>query len=175
MHETPDHIVGFVHARDVLLAYYTGSTSQLIKNIAHPIITITRQMKIDDVMQEFQKKQLHLGVVVDEFGGTEGIVTLEDVIEELVGEIIDEHDLDEAVIKRIDKNTIIVLGDTSVYDINDFLNCYIPAKKNINIAEAILNEYKKLPRKGTKITIGNTTATILSVKNRRIDKIQIKK
>lgn len=175
MHETQDTIIGFVHARDILLAYHKENENLSIKKITRPILTFPKQMNIDDIMREFQKKQIHLGVVVDEFGGTEGIVTLEDVIEELVGEIIDEHDIDKSLIKRIDKNTIIVMGDTSVYDINDFLNCLIPTEKNVNIAEAILNKYKKLPRKGTEIKLGNTIATIVSVKNRRIEKIQIKK
>ncbi|MBI2436954.1 MAG: HlyC/CorC family transporter [Candidatus Magasanikbacteria bacterium] len=95
IHDTPDTIVGFVHSRDALLAHHNDKENQPIKQIIRPIVAIPRQMKIDDCMREFQKQKIHVGVVVDEYGGTEGIVTLEDVIEELVGEITDEYDVDK--------------------------------------------------------------------------------
>lgn len=88
-----DHVIGFVHSRDVLLRLHQGESKKPVSSIMHPIVAVPKQMPLDDLMLEFQKKQTHMAVVLDEFGGTEGIATLEDVLEELVGEITDEHDV----------------------------------------------------------------------------------
>ena len=171
----PDHVVGFVHSRDVLLAHHKNKEKQLIKKIMHPMLVVPKQMPIDDVMREFQKRNTHIAVVVDEFGGTEGLVTFEDVIEELVGEITDEHDVDEDMIHRVDENTIIVAGDESLRDINDFFNCNIPGHKLDTIAEVMLDQLKKLPRKGQKVEFDTVTATVIEVKKKRIQRVEIKR
>ncbi|MBU0661338.1 hemolysin family protein [Patescibacteria group bacterium] len=173
--ETPDIVVGFVHARDVLLAFHKDQETAVVKAIARPIITIPGQMPIDDVMREFQKHRTHMGIVVDEFGGTEGIITFKDVIEELVGEITDEHQIDEELIKRIDKNTILVAGDTDIRDINDFLNVHIPGDALDTIAEIILDTLQKFPRKGAKIPLGDVVCTVEEIRKRRINRVNIRK
>jgi CBS domain containing-hemolysin-like protein len=175
IHETPDTIIGFVHSRDVLLAHHRDNENQSIKQIVRPIVTIPRQMKIDDCLREFQKQKIHVGVVVDEYGGTEGIVTLEDVIEELVGEITDEYDIDESSIDRIDKKTIVATGGTTLRDIDLILNAGIEGDKNDTIAETILDTLGNLPKKGQKIDFGTATCTILEVKRRRIESVKIQK
>ncbi|PIR04486.1 MAG: hemolysin [Candidatus Magasanikbacteria bacterium CG11_big_fil_rev_8_21_14_0_20_39_34] len=172
---TPDNVIGFVHSRDVLLAYHTDKEENSIKEILLNIVNVPRQMRIDDIMREFQKRQTHIAIVVDEYGGTEGIVTFEDVIEELVGEIADEHDINENLIQRIDKNTIVVAGDTIIRDINDFFHSEIRGNELDAIAERILDTLERLPKKNDKLTLGDTQCKILSIKKRRIDKVEIKK
>lgn len=173
MKDTPDDIVGFVHARNVLLAH--SDRKKTLKSVLSPLLTIPRQMKIDDVMKEFQKRKIHMAVVVDEFGGTEGIVTFEDVIEELVGEITDEHDIDKDMIQRVDKHTIIVAGDATVRDVNDFLVCNIPGKPLDTIAEVMLDDMEKLPRKGQEITLGLVTCKVLEINKRSIALVEVRK
>ena len=146
-----------------------------LKSVAHPILRVPKQLAIDDLLKEFQKAQVHLAVVLDEYGGTLGVVTLEDVLEELVGEIVDEHDVEDNVMKRVDKNTLIVAGDENVRDINKFLNCIIPGDPYDTIAEIILDKTGKIPRKNFAVELGNTTATILLVKKRVIMKVKIEK
>ncbi len=172
--DTPDNVTSFVHARDVLVSFLEKKKSSL-KNISHPILRVPKQLAIDDLLKEFQKAQVHLAVVLDEYGGTLGVVTLEDVLEELVGEITDEHDIEDNVMKRVDKHTIIVAGDENIRDINRFLNCNIPGDPYDTIAEIILDKTGKVPRKNTEVTLGNTTCTILLVKNRVISKVQVEK
>ena len=173
--DTQDNVLGFIHARDALIAHYSDTEDNPILGIMRPIISIAGQMPIDDVMKEFQKKQTHMGVVVDEFGGTEGIVTFEDVIEELVGEITDEHDISKNMIQRVTKEKIMVSGDTSLRDINDFFNTEIPGDDLDTIAEVLLDELQKLPRKGQKVTLGEVQCTVCEVKKRRIQRVEMVK
>jgi putative hemolysin len=90
--KTIDNIIGFVHSRDVLIAVQDERHNSLIKNIVHPIIRTGKNEKLDDLLKEFQRENIHMAVVAGEKGKTLGVVTLEDVLEELVGEITDEHD-----------------------------------------------------------------------------------
>jgi len=173
--EHSDNVVGFVHSRDVLLAYIEEKEEKNITDIIHPILRVPKQMPIDDLLREFQKAQVHIAVVMDEYGGTLGVVTLEDVIEELVGEISDEHDVEDNVIKRIDKKTILVAGDENIRDINDFLNCNIPGDPFDTIAEVVLDKLGKVPRKNMTVDLGNTVCTIVGVKSRTIVKVKIQK
>lgn len=172
--ETPDEVVGFIHSRDVLLESLSKSKKKnTLKKCMRPILTIPKQMRIDAVLKEFQKRQVHIAVVLDEYGGTEGIVTLEDVIEELVGEITDEHDVEDNIMKRIDKNTAIASGDEQIRDINDFLNCNIPGDPLDTIAEVILDHHQKIPRKGTELEIGNTKCKVIELEKKTITKVQV--
>ncbi|PIR76850.1 MAG: hypothetical protein COU30_05680, partial [Candidatus Magasanikbacteria bacterium CG10_big_fil_rev_8_21_14_0_10_38_6] len=175
MANTPDTIIGYVHSRDVLLAYHTDKEEESIENIMHTIFAVPRQMRIDDLMVEFQKRKTHIAIVVDEFGGTEGVVTFEDIIEELVGEIADEHDIGESVIKRIDKDSILVAGDTTIREINDFFNVVIPGNELDTIAEVLLDDLQKIPRKGQQVTLGKCVCTVVETKKRRIQRVQIDK
>jgi len=175
MRETPDTIIGFVHARDIMIAYKKDTEDKSIKKILHPIFSIPAQMKLDELLREFQKRQTHMAIVVDEFGGTEGIVTLEDVLEELVGEITDEHDIEDNLIKRIDKYTILVAGDENIRDINDFLNCRVPGNPLDTIAEVMLDQLQKMPRKNMSVELGNTVCKIMEVKQKRINRVEVTK
>ncbi|PIR74530.1 MAG: hypothetical protein COU35_02075 [Candidatus Magasanikbacteria bacterium CG10_big_fil_rev_8_21_14_0_10_47_10] len=175
MQESIDHIIGFVHSRDVLMALHEDKENQSVGTIVHPIVVVPRQMPIDDVMKEFQKRKTHIAVVVDEFGGTEGVVTFEDVIEELVGEITDEHDVEESMIHRVDPLTIIASGDTTIRDINDFFNCELPGQPLDTLAELMLDHLQKLPRVGQTAVFGIVTAKVIEVKKKRIQRVELKK
>lgn len=174
--KSPDVIIGFVHARDLLTYYEEKNTQKIsIEKIIRPILSVPKQMPISELLKEFQKKQTQIAHVLDEYGGTEGIVTLEDVLEELVGEITDEHDVADNIIKRIDKNTVIVAGDEELRDINEFLNCAIPGNPLDTIAEVLLDTLKKIPRKHTEVMLGRVSCKILEVKHKRIEKVMVKK
>jgi len=175
IHGSSDEIMGLVHSRDVLLAFNKDKEAVSIKKIIRPILKVPKQMKIDDLMHDFQKKKTHMAVVLDEYGGTEGIVTLEDVIEELVGEIVDEYDVEDNVIKRVNKDTIIVSGDTDLRDINEFLNVNIPGDPFDTIAEVILDKIKKIPRKNVMAEFDYIKCTITEVKNKTITRVKIVK
>ena len=92
-----------------------------LRDIAHPALFIPHTKSADDLMKQFQLDKRHMAIVVNEFGGVMGLVTLEDLLEEVVGEIVDETDITEELIKRIGKNQILVHGRTEVRKVNDFL------------------------------------------------------
>lgn len=172
--KTPDDILGFIHTRDLFLSESNEGKSNL-KKIIRPILQVPRQLPIDELLKEFQKKQTHMAVVMDEHGGTEGIATLEDVLEELVGEIADEHDVEEDLIKRIDKQTILVSGNETVREINDFFNVNIGGDPLDTIAERIIETSQKVPRKGIKVAFDDVTCVIESTKKKVIQTVIIKK
>jgi len=171
--QSPDRVIGFVHSRDVLLAYHTDAEHTPIKKIIRPIVVVPKQMRIDDIMREFQKTRTHMAIVVDEYGGTEGIVTFEDIIEELLGDIEDESDIDNTRISRIDTKTILVAGDTDIRDINRALKSSLPGDDFDTIAEVLLDAFHKLPQKGDQATLGNAECTVEEVKKRRIQKVKV--
>lgn len=172
--ETPDNILGFIHSRDLFMAA-TEKEKTSLQKITRPILHVPRQLPIDELLKEFQKKQTHMAVVMDEYGGTEGIVTLEDVLEELVGEIADEHDVEEELIKRIDKYTILVSGDETIREINEFLNVKIKGDPLDTIAERINEETQKVPRRGVTVKFDDVTCTIDSTRKKVIQTVVIKK
>lgn len=172
--EVPDDITGFVHSRDVLLAAKDPKKKK-VTDITRPILHVPRQLPIDELLKEFQKAQTHMAVVMDEHGGTEGVATLEDVIEELVGEIADEHDVQEELIKRVDKETILVSGEVVIRDINDFFNVTIPGDPLNTVAELINETTQKVPRRGMTIRFDHIVMTIDSTRKKVIQTVTIKK
>ncbi|MFA7050211.1 MAG: hemolysin family protein [Patescibacteria group bacterium] len=173
--ETVDKVLGFVHAQDVLLAFRQNKEDEPVKPLIRPIIFVPKQMLINNVLKEFQKRKIHIAVVMDEYGGTEGIITLEDIIEELVGEIVDEHDIDNNFIKRIGKNEIIVSGAVECRDINRFLNITLSEDDLETVADFILETIKKIPTEGTTIEKDSFVCVVEKLENKVIKQVRITK
>jgi len=175
INETIDKVLGFVHAQDVLLSFRQGKEKEDVKPLIRPIIFVPKQMLINSILKEFQKRKIHIAVVMDEYGGTEGIITLEDIIEELVGEIVDEHDIDDNFIKRIGKNEIIVSGAVECRDINRFLNITLSEDDLETVADFVLETIKKIPTEGTTIEKNNFSCIVERVENKVIKQVRITK
>jgi len=173
--ETIDNVLGFVHAQDVLLSFRQGKEKESAQSLIRPIIFVPKQMLINNVLKEFQKRKIHIAVVMDEYGGTEGIITLEDIIEELVGEIVDEHDIDDNFIKRIGKNEIVVSGAVECRDINRFLNITLSEDDLETVADFVLENIKKIPTEGITIEKNNFTCVVEKVENKVIKQVRITK
>jgi putative hemolysin len=169
----PDKIEGFIHAQDVLLAFREGKEKEKVSSLIRPIVFVPRQMIISNILKEFQKRKTHIAVVLDEYGGTDGVITLEDIIEELVGEIVDEHDIDEYSIKRIGKTEIIVAGAAEVRDVNRFFNINFSDDELDTVADIILRNIKKIPKQGMKVDIKGYQCIIEKVENKIIKLVRI--
>ena len=174
--ENIDHIIGVLYAKD-LLAHLNKKSFNWQKLLREPFF-VPENKKLDDLLGDFRAKKNHLAIVVDEYGGTSGLVTLEDVIEEIVGDINDEFDDDDLAYSKIDDKNYIFEGKTSIKDfcriLDDEDETIFEEEKGESetLAGFILEISGKFPKKGEKITFKNYTFTIEAVDKKRI--IQVK-
>jgi CBS domain containing-hemolysin-like protein len=159
---------------DALISLTKKDTEATLKKIAREAIFIPESMFADELMREFQSKHIHMAVVVNEYGEVVGIATLEDIIEELVGEIVDETDVSERPIKEIDKRTISVSGVTEVQYINNFFDVSLD-EKYVTINGLIQDKLNRIPKKGEKLKLENVTLEIKDADKTKVKKVIITK
>jgi len=177
-----DHIIGVLHYKDALgLAVKSmtdpGASKLLetpIKSLLKPVLYAPETKKISQLLQEFRIKQIHLAIVVDEYGGTEGIVTIEDILEELVGEIADEYDIGEEHLFMPTPGGWIVDARMNILDIEEELNIKIPPSPEYDtIGGYIFHQAGTIPSKGWRMDHDDFELEILSSDERSIDKVKI--
>lgn len=166
-----DHIVGLIHHRDFEAARERNLKS--LRTILKPVTTVSPDTKISKLLRILQKNKTHLAVVVDEFGGTEGIVTLEDILEELVGEIWDEHDEVSVDIEKVSDNEYIVDGSASIEDFFEYFNIFEEEQEVTTVNGWIMLQTDKIPEKGDRFSYKNLDVQVLSTEGKRADKIRI--
>jgi len=170
--KSTDHLTGYVHIIDLLNA---EKTTQL-KKIANKIMFASSEKIIQELFLEMQKRRSHIVAIVDEFGGTAGIVTMEDILEELVGEIYDEQDGKNNNIKKIGKNTYIVKGDTEVTEINDKIKTSFKISENYStIGGYLQKKFKNIPEEGEVYETTKFKLEVIKVSDKKIEKIKISK
>ncbi len=173
-----EDIVGVVYLKDILPYLKRGETQVRMREIMRRIAHVPAVKKIGTLFHYFKNKKEHIAVVVNEFGNTLGIVTMEDVLEELVGEIQDEYDDEsENNIKVVDKYTIIAPGSINIDDVNEMLAIKIDDKEGTyqTIAGYIFYQSGKIPKTGTVLNIGPVTITIIDATHKKINKVKIEK
>lgn len=175
--ETLDNVIGVLFIKD-LIAHLDKDNSFNWQSLLRPAFFVPESKKIDDLMKEFQSKKIHLAIVVDEYGGTNGIVTLEDVIEEVIGEINDEFDVEELVYSKLDDSNYVFEAKIPLNDLYRVLNIdgqVFEDKKGESdtLAGFILELCGKIPLKNEKISFDNYVFTVESVDKRRIKRIKL--
>jgi CBS domain containing-hemolysin-like protein len=177
--DTPDTITGILYIKD-LLPHLSEDDSFNWESLVRPPFFIPENKPINDLMQEFQEKKIHMAVVVDEYGGTSGIITLEDIIEEIVGEINDEFDVEAEnnFFSRIDDQNYIFEGKTTINDMCRVLGIddriFDEAKgESESLAGLILELAGKMPAVNETFTFGEFTFHIDAVDKRRIKKVKV--
>ncbi len=146
--ETIDAITGTLYIRDAYQALISGLRDVPLRDLAREPLIVPGSISVTTLLREFQTRRIHLAVVMDEYGGTDGIVTLEDVLEELVGEIVDEKDVAPDLITRVSKNEIIALGDADLREINHFFNTAFPQLEHRSLNGYLLEELGRVPESG---------------------------
>jgi putative hemolysin len=170
-----DNIVGVLMIRDLLPYFAKNKLNITLRTASSKPFFVPEHKVINQLFKDFQAKHRHMAIVVDEYGGTAGVVTLEDLIEEIVGEIADEHDLERDLIMRIDTKTIRVNAHTEVKEINHFFNTTIPGKKTDSIGAFLLKRFKRIPRRGDKLKVGTVTIMIEKATKKKILRVIIRK
>jgi CBS domain containing-hemolysin-like protein len=169
---TLDNITGILYKTRALTELAKGQNEAKLKDIAYPPLFVPAGKTADDLMKQFQQEKRHMAAVVNEFGGVMGIVTLEDLLEEVVGEIMDETDITEELIKRLGKNHILVHGRTEVRKVNDFLKVDL-GNEAVTIAGLIQQELGRIPKVGEEVRIANCRILIHEAEPRSIRSVQI--
>lgn len=168
-----DNIVGVIYAKDVL-SLVSHRDLIILADIIRPAFYVPETKSISELLRDFQRKRQHLAVVVDEFGGTEGIITMEDILEEIVGEIQDEYDEEERFIERSENGGIVVMAKLNIAEFNAMSDFTIPESEDYDtIGGFVTGLFGRIPDVGDEITFNNLVITTLQVEDRRIVSVGI--
>ncbi len=174
--ETTDQIVGILNVRDLLKHLEKDDKMMNLESVSRKPIFVSQEQKTSKLLREMQGRQTHMAIVVDEFGGVEGCVTLEDLLEEIVGEIMDETDKIELNFKIVDKNTILANGDVEIDTINEILKSEIPRGTDYLTLSGLLHDkLKDIPKVGDTIQVDSVKMIVEEVANNQANRIKIEK
>ncbi|PKH05746.1 CNNM family magnesium/cobalt transport protein CorC [Moritella sp. Urea-trap-13] len=178
VNEDKDHIEGILLAKDLLKFVFAGESDSFeLSSILRPAVVVPESKRVDKLLKEFRSKRYHMAVVVDEFGGVSGLVTIEDILEEIVGDIEDEFDEDESAqedIRRINKSVFSVQALTPVDDFNDYFSSRFSDDEVDTIGGMIAHAFGHLPEQGEIITVDGYQFKVISADRRRIIQLQVK-
>ncbi|WP_224484101.1 gliding motility-associated protein GldE [Robertkochia aurantiaca] len=175
--ENMDHVTGVLYVKD-LLPYLDRKTLDWV-SLKRPPYFVPENKKLDDLLREFQEMKNHLAIVVDEYGGTSGLVTLEDIIEEIVGDISDEFDVEDLIFSKLDERNFVFEGKTALKDfyrvikLDDYSAFEENKGESETIAGFVLEIARNFPRKGEKIVFNNVTFVVEALDKKRIKQIKV--
>jgi CBS domain containing-hemolysin-like protein len=173
--ENIDHIVGIVYAKDVLRARHNGDPDVTLRAIAREPYFIPETKRVDELFTELRAQKTHIAVVVDEYGGTAGIVTTEDILEEIVGEIEDEYDTAEPTVERISDTEAILDARLSIDDLNDIFHAGVEDEDVDTVGGFVFNHLGKMPLPGDEVRVDGILIRVLNVQGNRIKKVRVEK
>ena len=166
-----DNVIGIVHIKDLFLQYVKSGPEITIRDAMHAPYFVPENKKLDSLLQQFKARKQHMAIVIDEHGGVSGLITLEDALEELVGEIRDETDREEPIIVEIGPGEWMVLGKADIEDVNDILPINIPDIKEYDTFSGyVLHNIGRIPKEKEKITIGKFDIMVEEKDGNRIRK-----
>ena len=169
--ERIDHVIGIVAALDIL---HRGATEETVKGLLRPAYYVPETKRIDDLLREMQRQRIQLAVVVDEYGGSEGIVTVEDIVEEIVGEIEDEHERQPSPLTSLPDGSYLVAGRMVIDELNETLEWDLPRKDYDTVGGLILSLLGRIPRPGETVILGRYELAVVDADERRILKVKVK-
>ncbi len=172
--ETIDHIVGIIYTKD-LISMLEHRDLILLQDIIRPPYYVPESKKISDLMRELQAKRQHMAIVIDEFGGTEGIVTMEDIVEEIVGEIHDEYDEEHREFETTSDGSTIISAGMNVHDFNERFHVEIPDDVDYETVSGFLHKHTgRIPDLHEEIRCNNISFIVVKKNERRIRQLKVK-
>lgn len=171
--DTVDDIIGVLYTKD-LLRVLRDNTRPSLQSLVRAVLHTPESKPVSDLLKEMQSKRLHLAVIVDEFGGTSGIVTIEDILEEIVGEIQDEYDSEEAPVTVLpDDAGFVLFAGMQIDDVNEVLGTHINSDQSDTLGGFIFDQLGEVPKVGAKVDYDDKLFEVLSVSDRRILKVKV--
>lgn len=171
--ENLDHIVGILYAKDLLPLWLNGGQEFSIQEILREPYFVPETKRINDLLNELRNKKSHLAVIVDEYGGTAGIVTIEDIIEEIIGEIRDEHDMEEEPFIVQEDGAVLVDAKVNVYDFEERFGITLPKEGYDTLGGFIIHLLGRVPKKGEEMNYEGLTMRIQAGDQKRITRILV--
>lgn len=164
--DTVDNIVGVIHAKDVFL-----NPNANLRDFVRPVQFVPESQTIESLLRQFRRQHTQMAIVVDEYGGTAGLVTLEDILEEIVGEILDEFDRYEEPIKKLDGNRHFVAGNLNIYDWSDHFGVELEFPECDTVGGFVVSLFDHIPQNGDRVAYKDFVFTVENVKKRRITRL----
>ena len=171
--ETIDNIVGLLYAKDLLRCFRDGRKDVPIGSMLRDVYFVPESMKVDDLLHELQRRRVHMALVVDEYGGTAGIVTIEDLLEEIVGEIQDEYDTEEPLVKEVAEGEYVFHARCNLDDASDVLGVTLPSEGGDTLGGFLNTQMGRVPEVGDEVLFGNVRMTVLSVEGRSVKQVRV--
>ena len=166
--DTTDDISGILYVREAYENYVAGRTTMTLSQLARDPLFVPGSLPLTRLLHQFQARRIHMGIIADEFGGTDGLATLEDVLEELVGEIVDETDVDEEALIRISRTQVIAPGGVDVREINYAFNVALPQLEHRSLNGFILEELGHVPEPGETVERAGVKIEILTASDTQV-------
>jgi putative hemolysin len=168
-----DDIIGIAYAKDLVRAERVGKAAQAVRDSARPAKFIPESKDVSDLLREMQEEKFHMAVVVDEYGGTAGLITLEDLLEELVGDIVDEFDMERPTVERLFDGSVLVSALYSMDDADELLGHELPHGTWDTVGGLMLDLMGRVPDPGDSVEVDGFRLTAVDVRGRRIERVRI--
>jgi putative hemolysin len=173
--DTIDDVVGVLYGKDLFPLVLEGRLTDAVGSFARPAYFVPESKKADDLLRELQLRRVHIAIVVDEYGGTAGLVTIEDLLEEIVGEIQDEYDVEEAKIVPEGDGEAIVDGTVSIDDVNEELQLDLTGEEVDTIGGLVYEQLGRVPVVGDKVAVDHALLTVVGSHGRRVTRVRVKR
>ncbi len=168
-----DNVIGLMLAKDLIPVLRDPPTQFTVADVMRPVHVVPGSREVEEVLADFKRLKAHMAVVLDEYGGTAGIVTMEDLLEEIVGEILDEHDDAEQLATALPDADVLVPGSTNIGELNERFSLEIPENEYTTIGGYVFGALGRLPVGGDRVTASNVVFTVQSMDGRRIDVLAV--
>lgn len=173
--ESIDNIIGVLYTKDMLKQLRDGHAAQPIHNLVRSAYFVPETKKLDDLLHEIRQQRVHMVIVIDEYGSVAGLVTIEDLVEEIVGDIQDEYDHEETLHEQVNENEYIFAAKISIDEFNDLMETKLEKEDYDTLGGFLYAQLDKIPVVGDAITFGTYRFTVLTTRGRRITKVQVER
>lgn len=173
--ESQDNIIGILNAKDLLVCIDDTESCPDIKKLSKPAYFVPETMRIVDLLRAFQAKKNHMAIVTDEFGGVRGLITLEDVLEEIVGEIDDEYDKDEPQWRALQDGSLMIYAKEDIEEVETFFDVELPDGPYESVGGFIIHQLGHLPKSGETVELDNLIFKVVTATKRHIKTVKIQR